>query len=132
MVMRTHLIALTAAGVLLLGACSPAEDDPGAGGEEAGPAPAETTEAGTTEAEPATVEIVDFSFQPETLEVPAGTTVEWVQLDSSRHTVDFEDGERSGDLAEGATYQRTFEEPGEHPYVCFFHPRMTATVVVTG
>jgi plastocyanin len=127
MVMRTHLIALTSAGVLLLGACSPAEDDPGADGEEAGPAPAETAQA-----EPGTVEIVDFSFEPETLEVPAGTTVEWVQLDSSRHTVDFADGVRSGDLAEGATYQRTFDDPGDHPYVCFFHPRMTATVVVTG
>jgi plastocyanin len=113
--MRTHLIALTVA--LLLAACSPAVDETGTESDEP---------------EEATIEIVDFAFQPETLEVPAGTTVEWVQLDSSRHTVDFEDGERSGDLAEGATYQRTFDEPGEHPYVCFFHPRMTATVVVTG
>jgi plastocyanin len=138
--MRTYLIALTAVAVLLLAACSPgadeAETDQTAATQTEAPAePAAEpddegadTEAGGEE----TVQISGFVFEPETLEVPVGTTVEWVQLDSSRHTVDFEDGEESGDLEEGDTYQRTFDEPGEHPYICFFHPRMTATVVVTG
>jgi plastocyanin len=139
--MRTHLIALTAVAVLLLAACSPGAEEAGTDqtAATATEAPAESAaepddEGAETEVAGGeeTVQISDFVFDPETLEVPVGTTVEWVQLDSSRHTVDFEDGEESGDLEEGDTYRRTFDEPGEHPYICFFHPRMTATVVVTG
>jgi plastocyanin len=99
--------------------------------------PAEETETaeeggpGEEAAAETVIDIVDFTFEPETLEVANGTTVEWVQQDSSRHTVDFDDGEKSGDLEEGDTYRRTFDEAGTYDYVCFFHPRMTASVTVT-
>ncbi len=83
--------------------------------------------AGTTK-----VRIVDFTFEPANITVPVGTTVVWTQLDQSTHTVDFEDGEKSGDMAKGDTYKRTFDKPGKYPYVCFYHPRMTGTVTVTG
>lgn len=77
------------------------------------------------------VRIVDFTFEPGNITVPVGTTVVWTQLDQSTHTVDFDDGEKSGDMAKGDTYKRTFDEPGKYPYVCFYHPRMTGTVTVT-
>ncbi len=83
--------------------------------------------AGTTR-----VRIVDFTYQPGNITVPVGTTVVWTQLDQSTHTVDFEDGTTSGDMAKGDTYKRTFDKPGKYPYVCFYHPRMTGTVTVTG
>lgn len=83
--------------------------------------------AGTTK-----VQIVDFTFEPANITVPVGTTMVWTQLDQSTHTVDFDDGTTSGDLAKGDTYQRTFDKPGKYPYVCFYHPKMTGTVTVTG
>lgn len=138
-------IIVTIAAILALSACAVDGDDPPATTPETTPttAPAATepeqTTAPTTETEdpaPAagtqTVEIVDFTFAPGDIEVPAGTTVKWVQADDSLHTVDFDDGEKSGDLEKGATYSRTFTEPGTYPYVCFYHPNMTATITVTG
>ncbi len=78
------------------------------------------------------IDIVDFTFSPEAVEVPVGTTVTWIQTDDSRHTVDFADGKQSGDLSQGDTFSRTFEEAGSYAYVCFFHPSMTGSVTVTG
>src|SRR5574337_151250 len=34
-----------------------------------------------------TVQIVNFSFQPQTIHIKAGTTVTWIQKDSAPHTV---------------------------------------------
>ncbi|MPY80446.1 MAG: hypothetical protein GEV04_18705 [Actinophytocola sp.] len=96
--------------------------------------PRRTTE--TQESKPSAgtkkVQIVDFTFEPGDITVPVGTTVVWVQQDDSTHTVDFDDGTQSGDMAKGDTYKRTFDEPGKYPYVCFYHPRMTGTVTVNG
>ncbi|WP_149359532.1 cupredoxin domain-containing protein [Lolliginicoccus suaedae] len=77
-----------------------------------------------------TVDIIGFEFEPGTLTVPVGSTITWVQKDDSLHTVDFTDGTESGDLTQGQSYSRTFTEPGTYDYVCFYHPRMTATVIV--
>lgn len=80
------------------------------------------------------VDIVDFEFDPARVEVRAGSTVAWTYDGggSSVHTVTFEDGEESGDLEPGDTYERTFDAAGEYAYVCFYHPSMTGTVSVVG
>lgn len=93
-------------------------------------APAPQAPAPSADAVQRTVDIIDFEFEPGTLTVPVGSTITWVQKDDSLHTVDFTDGTESGDLTQGQTYSRTFTEPGTYDYVCFYHPRMTATVVV--
>ena len=36
-----------------------------------------------------------------------------------------------GALGRGATFQVTFDTPGEHAYLCGFHPEMTGTITVT-
>lgn len=76
------------------------------------------------------IDIEDFEFVDGDLTVPVGTTVEWTQQDDVAHTVDFEDGEASGQLEEGETYSRTFDEPGEYDYSCSPHPQMTGTITV--
>lgn len=76
------------------------------------------------------IEIDAFAFSPDTLTVPSGTAVTWVQRENSLHTVDFTDGIKSGDLRSGDTYSRTFTEKGTYGYVCFYHPRMTGTIIV--
>ena len=79
------------------------------------------------------VEIVDFAFQPATLTVPAGTTVTWTNAGSAPHTVTADDGSfDSGQLDSGATFQQTFDTAGTFSYFCAIHPRMQATVIVTG
>lgn len=100
------------------------------------PPPAPTT-AAPDDAAPAegasVVAIVDFAFVEQTIEVPAGTTVEWVNDDSFDHTVVADDGSfESETMASGDTFSFTFDTPGEYPYICGIHPSMLGTVVVTG
>lgn len=86
---------------------------------------------GSSAAETVTVEIKDFTFTPATLEIPVGTTVTWINQDSSPHNVIAEDGSiDSGLLDQGESYSYTFEEPGTYAYTCTFHPYMQATIVV--
>jgi plastocyanin len=111
-------------------------------GEAVAAAPATDAQAATTaadttaqpqqsaEAGEATVSIVDFAFEPATLEVSAGTTVVWTNTGQAPHTVtgDFAD---SGVLESGQTFSHTFAETGEFGYVCAIHPQMTGTVRVS-
>ena len=78
----------------------------------------------------AAVSIVDFSFEPATLDVAAGATVVWTNDGLAPHTVtgDFAD---SGVLEPGQTFSHTFAEPGEFSYVCAIHPQMAGTIRVS-
>ncbi len=110
------------------------------GGDAASTTAAPTTALTTTTA-PATtagsgvmtVSIVDFAFDAPTLEIPVGTTVEWVNNDSFAHTVVANDQSfMSERLEAGDTFTFTFTTAGEFPYVCGIHPSMMGTIVVTG
>jgi plastocyanin len=80
----------------------------------------------------AAVAIVDFAFQPASLEVPAGTTVTWTNGGAAPHTVTADDGAfDSGQLAPGASFSQTFDTAGTFTYHCEIHPQMTGTIVVT-
>src|SRR5829696_1777671 len=80
----------------------------------------------------AAVTIVDFAFQPASLEVPAGTTVTWTNSGAAPHTVTADDGAFDSDrLAPGATFSQTFDTAGTFTYHCEIHPQMTGTIVVT-
>lgn len=79
------------------------------------------------------VDIVDFTFSPQVLEVPVGTTVTWTNSDTSQHTATANDGTfDSGVLAQGDSFSFTFETAGTFDYFCEVHPNMTAQIVVTG
>ncbi len=91
------------------------------------------TESATPQAAPlaeAAVSIVDFSFEPATLDVTAGATVIWTNDGRAPHTVtgDFAD---SGILEPGQTFSHTFTESGEFGYICAIHPQMTGTIRVS-
>ena len=78
------------------------------------------------------VTIVNFAFQPATLEVPVGTTVTWTNQGSAPHTVTADDGSfDSGTLQPGGTFSMTFDTPGTFIYHCEIHPNMMGTIVVT-
>ena len=79
----------------------------------------------------ATVSIVDFAFDPASVEVPVGATVTWTNTGAAPHTATASDGTfDSGQLAPGATFSHTFTATGTFPYVCQIHPQMTGTVTV--
>jgi amicyanin len=79
------------------------------------------------------VRIADFAFQPPTLSIPAGTCVAWTNEDSTTHTVRDSSGGviASPNLAQGATYTVTFNDPGTYDYICTIHTSMTGSVTVT-
>ena len=80
----------------------------------------------------AAVTIVDFAFQPASLEVPAGSTVTWMNSGAAPHTVTADEGAFDSDrLAPGASFSQTFDTAGTFTYHCEIHPQMTGTVVVT-
>jgi plastocyanin len=78
-----------------------------------------------------TVEIVDFAFEPGTIEVPLGTTVTWVNQGQAPHTATSDDlAFDSGLIDPGGTFSIIFDVPGTFAYHCDLHPDMVATIVV--
>lgn len=79
------------------------------------------------------VNILNYKFDPETLTVPAGTTVTWVNHDEVPHSVMSSDKRftSSGGLDTGESYSYTFTQAGTYAYYCSLHPFMTGKVVVT-
>ncbi len=151
--LRKHLVAVPAAGVLLLAGCSsshPAAQPsvtfgsgtggmPGMTGMSGMPsAPGPTSGPASATGSPAAaagdqVSIDNFAFAPATLTVKAGATVTWTNHDEEPHTVAASDGSfHSPGMGTGATYSHTFGTAGKFDYVCSIHPMMHGTVVVTG
>jgi plastocyanin len=90
--------------------------------------------AGTEDKSPKALEIKidNFSFGPMTVTVAAGTTITWTNDDDVPHTVVSEDHTtfKSRALDTGEKFSYTFTKPGEYPYFCSVHPKMTAKIVV--
>lgn len=80
------------------------------------------------------IEIKNFSFNPSSVSVKAGTTVTWKNNDSVPHTITSDpDGGvfKSQTLNSGDTFQFTFNTAGSFPYHCSIHTSMQGTVTVT-
>ena len=78
------------------------------------------------------IDIVDFSFNPASVEITEGTTVTWTNQDSAPHTATGDNGEfDTGQLAQGASASVTFDTAGTYAYHCDVHPDMVASIVVT-
>jgi plastocyanin len=89
----------------------------------------------TANAQPsaATGEVIidNFSFGPQTITVPVGATVTWINRDDIPHTVVSTEGvfnSKVRDTDEKFSY--TFSKAGTYAYYCSVHPKMTGKVVV--
>lgn len=79
-----------------------------------------------------TVTMQNMAFSPATLNVQVGTTVTWLNKDSTIHRVVSDSGAfDSGDLTNGQSYNFTFSQAGSFPYHCSIHPSMKGTIVVS-
>lgn len=87
--------------------------------------------AGATAASGAPVLIAKFAYAPANLTVARGQTVTFTNSDGVTHTVTA-DGFDSGDIAPGATFTMTANQPGTVTYHCSIHPFMRGTLTVQG
>ncbi len=82
-------------------------------------------------AESHVVEIRDFQFAPEALDIAVGDTVTWVNMDIAPHTATAVDGSwDSGSLAQGDEWSLVIETAGVIDYLCTFHPQMVGALNV--
>lgn len=105
-------------------------------GEAAAPAPAATVVAIPKGTGIAGCERDDECYLPPRVEVAAGATVTWENVDFAAHTVTAgapgrATGEFDSDIIlGGGSFGHTFVEAGEYPYYCVVHPWMAGSVVV--
>ena len=104
---------------------------PAAPAIEAAPAsPGGSTAAAVSDS---TVSMLDNSFSPEPVTVPAGTTIIWTNSGRMPHTSTSKDGLwDSGLMKAGQSFSFLFDKTGRYEYVCIFHPDMVGTVNVQG
>ena len=83
---------------------------------------------------PAIIEIINisnFKFEKESLNIIVGSTVLWINNDSSSHTVSSSDNIfSSGFLSSGQKYQFTFLSSGRYSYKCDLHSNMKGIIKV--
>jgi plastocyanin len=75
----------------------------------------------------------DMAFDPPTLEIARGDTVEWTNKMGMEHTATSDDGSSfdSKEIAPDTTFSHTFNDAGGFPYHCEIHEFMKGTITVT-
>ena len=79
------------------------------------------------------VSIKNFSFNPQDVSIPVGSTVQWSndETDGTVHSVTSDDGLFSQDLNPGDRFSWTFSKSGTFNVHCRFHTYITGTITVT-
>ena len=71
------------------------------------------------------------AYSPNPMTVSVGTTVKWVNNDSTSHTATANGGAfTTGTIAPGQSGSAQFNTAGSFAYHCSFHPNMVATINV--
>jgi len=94
--------------------------------------PASQVSTACERAAPNEVTIDNFSFLPQTLTVPAGTTVTWINRDDVPHTVVSVDKKTivSTALDTDEKFSFKFTATGTNDYFCSVHPHMKGKIIV--
>jgi plastocyanin len=80
----------------------------------------------------ATVKIHNFKFEPATLAIAVGKTVQFINVDEEPHTATATDGTfDSKALDTNETWTYTTTKSGSYSYICSIHPFMKGTLTVT-
>lgn len=82
-----------------------------------------------------TVVIRDFKFDPFTVTVHQGDTVQWMNHDNVPHTATEDvEGKKpvfdSGNINTGTSWHYVAQKKGSYKYVCTLHPNMQGTLIV--
>jgi plastocyanin len=76
-----------------------------------------------------TVNIQNNAFNPSSVQIPAGSTVKWINLDPIQHEPKGNVFD-SGPLSQNGVFEYTFNQTGTNNYVCAIHPSMQGTIIV--
>ena len=79
------------------------------------------------------VTIVGMTFEPSSLAIPAGSVVRWTNNSTISHTATSTDAPaawQDANISPSATFEITFNNVGNFPYDCAYHPQMTGTIIV--
>jgi plastocyanin len=83
------------------------------------------------------VNVVQFSFQPETLQIDPGDSVTWMFSEAGHTTTanrgqaeSWDSGPETNDV--GTTFRHTFDTPGRYGYICIPHGSFMTGVVQVG
>jgi len=97
----------------------------GAGSASAVQSPVENANA------PVLVHVVmkNMKFDPATIEVKSGDTIEWTNQDMTPHTATSAKFD-SASIDSDKSWRHTFTEVGDFAYRCTFHPDMKGAVIV--
>jgi plastocyanin len=81
------------------------------------------------------VAIRDFAFQPDSLSVPAGATVTWINCEKPPQEPHTTTSDSSGvwsspELSPGDRFSHAFPSAGAFPYHCTPHPFMLGKIIV--
>jgi plastocyanin len=77
------------------------------------------------------ITILNFAFDPPSVTVKVGTTVQWTNQDSATHSITSDKGLwDSGGVGQGKSYTRVFDTVGTFGYYCGIHPTMKGTIIV--
>jgi plastocyanin len=89
-------------------------------------------QAQTPAAAAVAVGIDNFTFNPATVTVKAGTTVTWTNRDDIPHGLAATNNafKRSQALDTDDSFSFTFTTSGTYQYFCYIHPHMTGSIVV--
>lgn len=102
-----------------------------------GGGPSGKAETGAVKAATVTVDMTDNKFVPDNITVNPGDTVVWTNREASVHTSTSgtpgtpDNKWDSGELNEGETFKRVFDEAGAYPYYCNQHYSTGMTGMVT-
>ncbi len=78
-----------------------------------------------------TITIDNFSFNAQTLTVPAGTQVTWINRDDVPHKIVSTDKKISSPVLDtDGRFSYTFTAAGTYEYYCSIHPTMVGKVIV--
>jgi plastocyanin len=88
--------------------------------------------AATDAAAPGAIGIDNFTFNPKSVTVKAGTTIVWTNRDDIPHGIASANSafKKSKALDTDDSFSFTFTAPGTYQYFCYLHPTMTGTIVV--
>lgn len=112
---------------------APVVSQPPAPSTVASPPPTVVTVSRAGASASKSVSIVDFAFNPGSITVNSGDTVQWTNNGKVPEGHDVTgDGLDSGLLKAGDSYSHTFSDTGSFSYICSLHPNMKGTVKVLG
>jgi plastocyanin len=99
-------------------------------------APVVVGQAGTAVPSPmpspvSTIHIKNFAYVPDSVTIPVGSTVKFVEDDEVPHTVTASDGSfDSGNLNQKQSWTHTFTKAGTYTYYCAYHTYMKGKIVI--